>query len=544
MVSTPRGNARSMTELSPLSYDVRVNGARPNGTNFSASGADWMGPLLPIQPIAPPQVAGRTWDFVPGYNLATQPRAYEPVGFHALRSLAEAFDPVRLIIERRKDQMCRVPWAIRVKHDDPTKKRPAIAELSKAKRQRLADLANFFKYPDREVSFRSWLRSLLDDLLITDAPTLFCEHNYGGDLIGLRVTDGSTIKRVIDSWGRTPEPIIWTGQPFDWNGQTITEENYRGLGFVLAPGYTVAHQMPMGMAVPKEVLMPPAYQQVLHGLPAVTHTTKNLIYRPMNLRPGHIYGMSPVEQIMTTVSIAMRRAHSQLEYFREGNQPDAIYSLPENWSPDQTQRFQDYFDSLYSGNLANRRRMKFIPGGTASSYTATKEPPLKNEFDEWLVRIACFAFSYPPQAFVALSNRSTAEQHEKTAEEEGLQPLKAWASDMLNEIISRRFGEDDIEFAWTEEEEVDQEKQAAILTGYAEDGVLTLNQVREKLGEQPDPNPAANMLMVKTALGYVPIDANSLENKVAEAKAMAAAVPAPTPAPVKTGGPKPTPDEE
>lgn len=78
--------------------------------------------------------------------------------------------------------------------------------------------------------------------------------------------------------------------------------------------------------------------------------------------------------------------------------------------------------------------MKFLPGGANNAYTALKEPPLKNEFDEWLVRIVCAAFSYPPQAFTALSNRSTAEQHEKTAEEEGLGPLKLWFADLANEI--------------------------------------------------------------------------------------------------------------
>ena len=536
-----------MTELSQLgsSYDVRINGARPQGGGTVYTGQSWFGPLLPIHPIAPPEVAGRTWDYVPGYNLATQPRAYEQINFHTLRCLAEAYDPLRLIIERRKDQLCRVPWAIRVKHDDPTKKRPAITDLSASKRRRIADLTHFFKYPDRQLNFRTWMRMVLEDLLVLDAPAIYCRHNNGGDLIELRPTDGSTIKLVIDDCGRTPEPIVWDGStPFQWGNYIITADNYRENGFVLVPGEYVAHQMPMGMAIPKEVLLPPAYQQVLHGMPAVNLTTRDLIYKPMNPRTSGPYGKSPVEMIVTTVSTAMRRSLAQLEYFREGNQPDAVFALPADWSPDQTMRFQDYWDSLFSGNQAARRRMKFIPTGAANGYQALKEPPLKNEFDEWLVRIVCFCLSYPPAAFVALSNRSIAESHEKQAEEEGVEPLKAWASEVFNEIIERRFGDDDLEHAWVEQEEVDQEKQSTILRGYAEDGILTINQVREKLGEQPDPNPAANQLMVKTATGYVPVDSGLLDNRVAEAKAMAAAVPAPTPTPVKTGGPKPTSDAE
>ena len=206
----------------------------------------------------------------------------------------------------------------------------------------------------------------------------------------------------------------------------------------------------------------------------------------------------------TTVSIAMRRSLAQLEYFREGNQPDAVFGLPETWGPDKVQQFQDYWDNLYSGNWANRRKMKFVPAGTGSRYQATKEPPLKNEFDEWLTRICCFAFSYPPSAFVSLSNRSIAETHERQAEEEGTEPLKLWFTDMANDIIEKEFS-DEVEFAFIEEQDIDPLKQKDVLTGYAESGVLTLNQVREKIGEEPDPAPAANTLMVRTKTGYVPI---------------------------------------
>ena len=380
--------------------------------------------------------------------------------------------------------MARLPWAIRVKHEG--RKRPTAAQLSPQTRGLIRDVEQFFKHPTSNLNFRSWMRMLVEDVLVLDAPAIFCERDPNGNLISLSVTDGSTIKVVIDDKGRIPRPFRWNGQPFLWDGATVNTSNYAELGFKIADG----------------LLYPVAYQQVLKGMPAVNLTTWDMYYKPMNLRSHGVYGHSPVEQIMMTVSIAMRRSLAQLEYFREGNQPDAVFGLPETWAPDQIQRFQDYWDSLYSGNLAMRRRMKFVAG--EGKYTPTHEPPLKNEFDEWLVRIVCFAFSYPPAAFVSLSNRSIAEQHEKQAEEEGVEPLKAWFSDVANEVIEREFS-DDLEFAWAEEQEVDPVKQKDVLTGYAESGVLTLNQVREKLGEEPDPDPAANRLQVRTPTGYVPI---------------------------------------
>ena len=109
-VATTRGEGRSMTSMSP--YQV----AQSN-VNFTYTGADWFGPLPPMRPIAPPEVAGRTWDYVAGYNLATYPRAYEEIDFRTLRMLAESYDPIKLVIERRKDQLCRVPWVIRPRHE-------------------------------------------------------------------------------------------------------------------------------------------------------------------------------------------------------------------------------------------------------------------------------------------------------------------------------------------------------------------------------------------------------------------------------------------
>lgn len=477
-ISTPRGEALSMTELDAGGYPTA-----PPGT-----GADWFGPLAPMRPLAPSEVAGRAFDFVPGYNLSTEPRAYESIDFASLRALSVAYDPVRLIIERRKDQMCRLPWAIRLKHEDAGRRRPRAAELSAATRSRIRDITEFLKTPDYDTSFRQWLRALLEDLLVIDAPAIYCDRNYSGDLVGLRIVDGSTIKRVIGPDGRTPRPIRWTGQPFHWNGQTITLQNHRALGFRLV-GNT---------------MFPPSFQQILHGLPAAMLTRWDLRYAPINVRPGHVYGFSPCEQLVQTVSIAMRRALHQLEYYREGNQPEGLYSLPSSWTPDQVQRFQDFWDNMFVGNLGKRRQMRFVAGD--GKYVPLKEPPLKTEFDEWLVRIVCFAFSYPPNAFIHMLNRASGEQHERQAEEEGIEPIKNWAKDLLDGIIADEFLADDLEFSWVEEDEIDQAKQADILSTLAGSGILTLNQARERLGLDPDPSPAANRLMVKTATGYVPID--------------------------------------
>jgi hypothetical protein len=88
----------------------------------------------------------------------------------------------------------------------------------------------------------------------------------------------------------------------------------------------------------------------------------------------------------------------QLDYFTEGSIPDALIGVPEGWTPDQIKQFQDYWDTEFAGDLAKRRRAKFVPGESAAKVVQTKEPQHKDDFDGWLARIICFAFSVPPTA--------------------------------------------------------------------------------------------------------------------------------------------------
>src|SRR5512139_672100 len=220
---------------------ARVAGMLP----YAFSGkplAEWFGPMQPLAPAVNPQqaeaagVAGRQFDYRVGYNVDMRPRSGEAVGFPELRAFSDNFDLLRLVIETRKDQLCSSAWVIQPRGD----KMKADARCDKA--------MEFFRMPDGEHGWESWLRMLLEDLFVIDAPTLYVRRTNGGDLYALEPIDGATIKRVIDATGRTP-------------------------------------------------LEGAAYQQILKGVPAVDYTSDELIYKPRNIRTNKVYGYSPVEQI-------------------------------------------------------------------------------------------------------------------------------------------------------------------------------------------------------------------------------------------------------
>lgn len=386
---------------------------------------DWFGPMDPLPEMVPAEqkqsVIGRQFDFQVGYNLQTRPRTGEAVTFDQMRALADNYDILRLVIETRKDQMEKLLWQFKPR-DSKAKPDPRCDELKA-----------FFMQPDKEHNWSTWLRMLLEDLLVIDAPTIYPRPTLGGELYALEPVDGATIKRVLDEFGRTP----------------------------LAPD--------------------PAYQQILKGVTAINYTRDELLYLPRNPRTHKVYGYSPVEQIILTVNIALRRQANQLSYYTEGNVPNLLFSVPKEWNPDQIRMFQEWWDTVTQGQSKHYGR--FIPEGAKP--VEIKQPPLKDMYDEWLARVVCFCFSIEATPFVAQVNRATAETSRQQSLSEGLAPLKNWVKAMVDRVTLQYFGIDDIEFAWVDEEVVEPKARAEIAQIYVAAKIITPDEARADLGKDP-----------------------------------------------------------
>jgi hypothetical protein len=215
-------------------------------------------------------------------------------------------------------------------------------------------------------------------------------------------------------------------------------------------------------------------------VPAADFSADELLYLPRNMRAHRLYGLSPVEQIALTVNIAIRRDIATLDYYQMGSVPDAFATLPKEWTPDQIRAFQDYFDALMSGNLARKRMTKFMPADF--KLIETRQPPLKDLYDEWLARIICYAFSVPASAFVSQVNRATSETLRLQATQEGLIPLKAWVKSALDYVIQVCMNEPALEFVWVGDDAIDPLEQAQTLQILVGAGIKTREEARAELG--------------------------------------------------------------
>jgi hypothetical protein len=245
-IKSPGGNPPDLTQFSET--------FEPSGGLFA--------PGYPLPPVEPERL--RALDYPVGYNYIYTPRSFEPIGFAELRALAQNHDITRLCIETRKDQIEALDWSIK----------PRDERNPKAGAEKRADaLTEFWRCPDGNNDFATWLRIWLEDVLVLDAGTWEVRKNRGGDIIGLDVIDGSTIKVLIDDTGRRP------------------------------------------------VRPAPAFEQIIHGRPWVLTEdgrvntnakgkevfADELIYVPRNPRPHKLYRYSPVEQILLTINIGIRR---------------------------------------------------------------------------------------------------------------------------------------------------------------------------------------------------------------------------------------------
>ena len=404
-----------------LSFTTSARGYGPMQAAFQPS-ASVFSPGLPLVPTAPQPV--RVLDFGVGANTVLTPRSgYGDIhSFASLRAFANV-ELVRLAIETCKDQIERLDWKIKPK-DGRNPKGDAKA--------RIKEVQAFFRRPDGVTPFATWLRQSLEDLLVLDAPAFEKRRDRGGKLIGLDIVPGDTIKLLVDETGRRPRAPI------------------------------------------------PAFEQVIKGTPWALLTTDDLIYAPRNPRPNHLYGFGPVEQIIVTINTAMRRQAVQLGYFTEGNTPAGILNVPAGWGADTIKTMQDSWDARTEGNLAGKSKQFWVPEGT--KYQPFKESPLKDEFDEWLARVVCFALSLPPTAFIKQMNRATAQSSADTADEEGIASRKLWWSRIADDVIADEFGYDDLEWGWNDAAEVQPLIQAQIDDLNLRNGSTYLNEVRDGRG--------------------------------------------------------------
>jgi hypothetical protein len=402
----------------------------------------------------------RTWDYPAFFNeMLGQELGVEPerdatgLDFSEIRKFADEHEVTRTVIETCKDQLTKLRWTWRLK-PKAGQTQQEIKEASETD-SRIKELNKFFKYPDKEHDFTQWLRIWLEDLLVCDAVSVWRQPNRIGGLYALRIIDVGTIQRKIDEMGVTPAPV----NPYPYNI---------------------------------------AYQQSIKGMVMSEFTTDDMFYYIRNPRSWAFYGYSAVEQIIMTLATGMRRMAFQLAHYTEGNIPPMFLRAPKEWTLEQIKDFQAWWDIMISTH-EDLSKGWMIPGDIEPIFPQKEN--LKDDFDEWVARVVCYAFSVSPNAFIKNLNRATSEQAREQADEEGLQSRMTIITTIMNHLQEKWFGYEDIEFHLVYDRPQDSKKQAEIDNIDIRNGVKSVDEVRRERGYPPIGAPNR----VYTNNGYIPL---------------------------------------
>lgn len=378
----------------------------------------------------------------------------EPISFRDLRQFAEGHEITRVVIETCKDQLSKLRWQWRLKPNP--KQSPREAADKSENDPRIKALNILWKKPDRQNPLPMWVRMMMEEVLVCGSVPIWKRQDLLDRPFGYYVMDTNTIRLLVDDIGMIPQSDA--PEPFNI-----------------------------------------AYQQIIKGRIVEEFTQDELFYFIDNPRASKFYSLSRVEQIMKTLATGMQRAAFQLSHYTEGNIPAMFLRAPKEWTLEQINAFQIYWNDLLSGNIGELSKGWLIPGDVDPVFP--QKEVLKDEFDEWIARVVCYAFSVSPNAFIKNLNRATSEQAREQADEEGLQNRISIVSLVMNELQESTTGYDDVEFHLIVDRPQDSLKQAEIDNIDIRNGAKSIDEVRRERGYGPIGAPNR----VYTTNGYLPL---------------------------------------
>lgn len=377
-------------------------------------------------------------------------RGSSRINYQTLRTLAIAYPVARACITKRKDQVMSVDWEIAPRD----KKNVSDAVLQRARDY----FATAGGLGGPTMRLRHFVSALIEDLLVLDAACLYRQKTRGGDPYALIYFDAATIQLIADEHGFRPQP-------------------------------------------PK-----PAYKQVIDGKVRGQWTSDEMIYEMMYPRSCSLYGLPPLECLITTVEAAIRSELWNLEWFTSGNLPEAYMGMPREWTSKQIEEFQLYWNSQLQGNLGERSKMKFGPEGSFKEFRPRGDMQFE-KLQQWLADLTCAIFGINPTT-IGLAGRTFKYAQEGQMEMSkiwGLGPLLQFFKELFDDILAQEVGEPTLEWQWHDEDEEEGLSKAQSDKVYADIGAITRNEIRQELGMEPIQEGLMDIPFIVTANGPVPL---------------------------------------
>ena len=446
-------------------------------------------PGMPIVPgaINPPNPDSgrpdpRKYEYQVAQNINITETRLTP--FKTLRAAADQIDILRRCIEVTKAKILGLNWDITLGEDAAEK---IISEIGGARvramqtaRDNFTEDINrvrqFWEQPDKAngLLFYDWLNIALEEILVLDAWAVWPQKSVGGELYGLQILDGSTIKPLIDDRGMRPMP------PYS------------------------------------------AYQQILFGFPrseftAPTETEESdgeftsdeLAYLIKNRRTTSVYGYGPTERALPLADIYLRRQQWIRAEYTDGVTPELMMKTDANFgnNPDLLRAYENIFNSDLAGQTEQRKRVRLLPVGMEPIQFDGYGEKFKDTLDDYLVNSICGHYGVQPSEIGfspkgGLGGSGFQLGQAESSEVLGAIPLANWVAKMITQLSYVFLGMPrELEFKFMESGREDTESNARTVDINIKSGTLTLNEARSRSGLPLIEAPEADVPIFTTATG-------------------------------------------
>ena len=446
------------------------------------------GPGLPITPgaINPLREDGRPdprrYEYQVAQNINITETRFTP--FKTLRASADQIDILRRCVEVIKSKIIGLEFDIVLGQDAAEKISAesgidhirAMAQARQNFNKEIDRVRTFWENPDRAngLTFADWLNIALEEILVIDAWAVWPQRTVGGELYGLQILDGSTIKPLLDDRGMRP----------------------------MAPA--------------------PAFQQILYGFPRSEFTANDddpnadgeftsddLAYMVKNRRTTSVYGLSPVERALPLADIYLRRQQWLRAEYTDGVLPELMFETDATWgtNPDLIRAYENILNDDLAGQTEQRKRARLLPAGIKPLQFDGYGEKFKDTLDDFLIASICGHFGVQPTEIgynpkQGLGGSGYENGKAQNAELLGAQPIVNWISKMLTNLSYTYLNMPrELEFKLMMSRRLDDEASARKAQIEVTSAGKTINERRSELGLPLLDTPQADMPILVSAGG-------------------------------------------
>lgn len=209
------------------------------------------------------------------------------------------------------------------------------------------------------------------------------------------------------------------------------------------------------------------------------------VANPETQRAG-FYGHSPVEKLQMSINVLGGLVESEIKELEEGMPPGLISLVGDSWSDDDYEAFETYWQNEVKGEQHKapyaRGEAEFVPFKHSYSELQVLER------QQWYHKLVGAVFNVPVSESglqVGETNRATDVSIRQKYKQNGLRPWLQLLEDVWTKQYIHRYWSEEAALQFNPGLDLMERKELAnIHSTRLNDGVLTINEVREELGKE------------------------------------------------------------